>query len=86
MSAPLLLPNMRKGELLKKFKNNPKGARFDDVRTLLSQEGFRLDRIAGSHHIFKKPGITFAIPVHNNRVKAVYIKRMIEIIEEKGRD
>jgi predicted RNA binding protein YcfA (HicA-like mRNA interferase family) len=26
---------------------------------LLSQEGFELDRVTGSHHIFKRSGITF---------------------------
>jgi predicted RNA binding protein YcfA (HicA-like mRNA interferase family) len=46
------------------------------------QEGFDLDHVSGSHHIFKRPEITFAIPVHNNRVKSVYVKRVIELIEE----
>jgi hypothetical protein len=44
---------MRKGKLLERLKNNPKGGTFDDIRTLLSQEGFELDRVTGSHHIFK---------------------------------
>ncbi len=50
---------------------------------LLLQEGFHLDRVTGSHHIFKRPGITFAIPVNHNRVKSVYVKRVIE--ETKGK-
>jgi predicted RNA binding protein YcfA (HicA-like mRNA interferase family) len=53
---------MRKQKLLRRLKNNPKEATFDDIRTLLSQEGFRIERIAGSHHIFKKAGVTFVIP------------------------
>jgi predicted RNA binding protein YcfA (HicA-like mRNA interferase family) len=73
---------MRKLKLLERLKNNPRGATFDDIRTLLSQEGFALDRITGSHHIFKKSGITFVIPVHGNRVKSVYVKRVIELVEE----
>lgn len=77
---------MQKHKLLERLKNNPKGATFNDIRTLLSQEGFRLDRVAGSHHVFKRPGITFIIPVHHNRVKSVYVKRLIELIEEgKGK-
>jgi predicted RNA binding protein YcfA (HicA-like mRNA interferase family) len=73
---------MRKLKLLDRLTNNPKGATFDDLRTLLSQEGFRLDRVAGSHHIFKKSGITFVIPVHANRVKSVYVRRVIALIEQ----
>jgi predicted RNA binding protein YcfA (HicA-like mRNA interferase family) len=73
---------MRKGKLLERLKNNSKGATFSDIRTLLSQEGFELDRVTGSHHVFKRPGVTFVVPVHSNRVKSVYVKRLIELIED----
>jgi predicted RNA binding protein YcfA (HicA-like mRNA interferase family) len=73
---------MRKHKLLDRLTNNPKDATFDDIRTLLSHEGFHLDRVTGSHHVFKKSGITFVIPVHSNRVKSVYVKRVIALIEQ----
>jgi len=73
---------MQRRKLLERLKNNPQGATFDDIRRLLSQEGFELDRVTGSHHIFKRSGITFVIPVHRNRVKRVYVKRLIELIED----
>ncbi|HJP94581.1 MAG TPA: type II toxin-antitoxin system HicA family toxin [Pyrinomonadaceae bacterium] len=77
---------MRKRKLLDRLRNNPKGATFDDIRTLLLQEGFQLDRVAGSHHIFKKASVTFVIPVHANRVKSLYLKRVIALIDEaKGK-
>ena len=77
---------MQKRKLLAHLKNNPRGATFDDIRTLLSQEGFELDRVTGSHHIFKRSGVTFVIPVHGNRVKSVYVKRVVELIEKaKGK-
>lgn len=62
------LTSMRKEKLLSQLKNNPRGATFDDIRRLLLQEGFRLDRVTGSHHIFEKAGVIFVIPVHSNRV------------------
>lgn len=78
---------MRTSKLLDRLKNNPAGVTFDDIRTLLLREGFRLDRVTGSHHIFKKSGITFVIPVHANRVKSVYVKRVIELVEQaKGKE
>jgi predicted RNA binding protein YcfA (HicA-like mRNA interferase family) len=73
---------MQRRKLIERLKNNPKGATFDELRRLLLQEGFALDRVAGSHHIFKRVGVTFVIPVHKNRVKSVYVKRVIELIEE----
>jgi predicted RNA binding protein YcfA (HicA-like mRNA interferase family) len=73
---------MQRRKLIERLRNNPKGATFDDIRRLLLQEGFDLDRVAGSHHIFKRLGVTFVIPVHNNRVKSVYVKRVFELIEE----
>lgn len=77
---------MRTRKLLDRLKNNPAGVTFDDIRTLLLREGFRLDRVTGSHHIFKKSGVTFVIPVHANRVKSVYVKRVVELVEQvKGK-
>jgi len=34
---------------------------------------------------FRRDEIIFVIPVHNNKVKAVYVKRVIEIIEGNER-
>ena len=69
------------GKLFEKLKNNPAGATFSQIEKLLLGEDFILDRVAGSHHVFKKGSVTFVIPVHKNRVKIVYVKRVIEIIE-----
>jgi predicted RNA binding protein YcfA (HicA-like mRNA interferase family) len=73
---------MRTRKLLERLKNHPTNVTFDDIRTLLLREGFTLDRITGSHHIFKKSATIFVIPVHANRVKSVYVKRVIELIEQ----
>jgi predicted RNA binding protein YcfA (HicA-like mRNA interferase family) len=56
----------KRDKLRARLKNNPTGATFSDIRTLLEQEGFLLDRITGSHHIFTKDQTTFVVPVHNN--------------------
>lgn len=77
---------MRTRKLLDRLKNSPAGVTFDDIRTLLLREGFRLDRVTGSHHVFKKSDVTFVIPVHSNRVKSVYVKRVVELVEQaKGK-
>jgi predicted RNA binding protein YcfA (HicA-like mRNA interferase family) len=71
-------------KLFQRLKNNPKNATFAQIEKLLLQENFILDRIAGSHHIFKRDSITFVIPVHKNKVKSVYVKRVIELIEKEN--
>jgi predicted RNA binding protein YcfA (HicA-like mRNA interferase family) len=71
----------KRAKLFEKLKNNPKDATFPEIENLLLSEDFILDRVAGSHHVFKKGAVTFVIPVHKNRVKGVYVRRIIEIIE-----
>jgi predicted RNA binding protein YcfA (HicA-like mRNA interferase family) len=71
----------KREKLLNLLRNSPNNVTFADIRRLLEVENFTLDRITGSHHIFKKNEIVLVIPVHNNRVKSAYVKRVIEIIE-----
>ena len=73
----------RKNKLFDRLKNNPKDVRFGDIRNLMVDIGFELKRTSGSHYIFSKGDITFVIPAHNNKVKAVYVKRLIDIIEKQ---
>ena len=71
----------KRDKLLVSIKQKPHNVSFVQLRKLLEQEGFELERIGGSHHVFRRDEIIFVIPVHNNKVKAVYVKRVIEIIE-----
>jgi predicted RNA binding protein YcfA (HicA-like mRNA interferase family) len=72
----------KREKLHKRLKNNPNSSTFSDIRKLLEQEGFALDRITGSHHIFTKDEITFVVPVHNRKVKTIYVKRVLDLIEQ----
>ncbi len=71
----------KREKLIDRLTNSPQNATFSDIRNLLEYEGFYLDRVTGSHHIFKYAETTFVIPVHNNRVKAIYVQRVLELIE-----
>ncbi|MGG6268428.1 type II toxin-antitoxin system HicA family toxin [Leptolyngbya sp. AN03gr2] len=71
----------KRKKLQERLRNNPNDVTFADIRNLLEQEGFTLDRITGSHHIFEKGETTFVVPVHNGKVKSVYVKRAIRLIE-----
>lgn len=64
-----------------RIKNNPKDVRFNDLENVLIEFGFELNRISGSHNVYSKDKITFVIPTHNNKVKEIYVKRVLRIIE-----
>ncbi len=75
----------KREKLLEALKQSPNNVTFTQIRKLLEREQFTLERITGSHHVFKRGSVTFVVPVHNNKVKGVYVKRVVEIIEEYGR-
>ncbi len=71
----------KRSKLLARLKNSPTDASFAEIEKLLLDDGFVLDRVTGSHHIFRRDGITFVIPVHKRKVKAIYVRRVLEILE-----
>jgi predicted RNA binding protein YcfA (HicA-like mRNA interferase family) len=63
----------------------PSDVRFAILRAQLKRAGWMLKRISGSHHVFVKPGKPpISIPVHKNKIKAVYARKIRQILEEEG--
>ena len=61
----------------------PSDWRFADVQKLLQSNGWTLDRISGSHHIFTSPGRPIvSVPVHRGKVKFAYVRKIQRAIEE----
>ncbi len=55
--------------------------RFAEIRKLLEQNGWNLDRVKGSHHYFTRPGREpISIPVHKGKVKGVYEREIRKAI------
>ncbi|MBD1920176.1 type II toxin-antitoxin system HicA family toxin [Microcoleus sp. FACHB-831] len=52
--------------------------------TLIEAFGFSLDRINGSHHIFKHPSVPGLINIQNKKGKAIpyQIRQFLLLIEE----
>ena len=71
----------KREKLIDRLKNSPQNATFADIRSLLEYEGFYLDLVTDSYHILKYAETTFVVPVHNNRVKAIYVRKVLELIE-----
>ena len=64
-----------------KLTNNPQNATFADIRNLLEYEGFYLDRVTDSHHVYIYAETIFVIPINHNKVKIIYVEKVLESIE-----
>lgn len=72
----------KQDKLIEKLLIKPKGMRFDEIKTVLENSGFRNVRSRGSHFVFKNSenGKRVIIPIHNNTVKKCYLEEIIEIL------
>ena len=62
----------------------PSDVRYAVIEKLYLNAGWRLDRVNGSHHVFKAPsGRTESVPVHNRRAKHVYLRKAEDAIAEE---
>ena len=70
-------------KLIELFLRQPPEVRFADVRYLLEAFGYIEQRSKGSRHTFSDPnGRTIVIPkVSGQKVKGIYVKRTIELLE-----
>jgi predicted RNA binding protein YcfA (HicA-like mRNA interferase family) len=70
---------------LKKLRQNPKNISFDDLKQVLEDYGFILDRVVGSHHIFRavhgERSWRLTIPM-KHPIKSIYVKQSITAIDE----
>jgi predicted RNA binding protein YcfA (HicA-like mRNA interferase family) len=67
--------------------NNPNGVKWDELRTIAEHYGLTVKPPRkGSHYkVYYEndtENIMETIPVHNNRVKPVYVKKIISLIEQ----
>jgi predicted RNA binding protein YcfA (HicA-like mRNA interferase family) len=70
---------------LQRLRQNPNSVTFDDLTQVLSDAGFELDHVTGSHHVFRANVgdevwtlvIPFARPV-----KPAYVRKAVNAIDE----
>ena len=75
----------KRAKRLQRLRSNPKNVTFDDLRTVLEDYGFTLERSSGSHHSFKaKIAGEFRLLVvpYSRPVRPIYVKDAIELIDE----
>ncbi len=76
----------KKQKFLALIKNNPKNVDFKKLKKLLASFGYECVNTGGSHFVFRKqnyPSIT--IPLRRP-IKAIYVKKVLQILEVGGND
>lgn len=72
----------KKEKRLEDLQNLKADASFQVVKTVLEENGYELTASKGSHFRFKKSNKpSISIPVHNGKVKKVYIKEILKLIQ-----
>jgi len=68
----------------RRIRRNPNNIKFQDFVSWLEDNGFVLDRVSGSHHIFVHPDIESPINAQKKKdgsAKAYQVKQAIKIID-----
>ncbi|MFP4469803.1 MAG: type II toxin-antitoxin system HicA family toxin [Bacteroidales bacterium] len=74
---------MNKKKFLQRIVLNQNNIKFNDVVVLVESFGFSLDRVNGSHHIFKHKNIPVLINIQRvkDEVKPYQVRQLLKIIE-----
>jgi len=67
-----------------KIRRNPNNIKFGEFIAWLENNGFKLDRVSGSHHVFVHPDIETPINAQKKKdgtAKAYQVKQAIKIID-----
>ena len=75
---------MNKRKLLQKILSGSKNIRFDDMIKLAEAFGFRLSRVAGSHHIMTHSKMAQILNLQNvkGQVKPYQVRQFLKLIEQ----
>jgi len=71
-------------KLTNKIRRNTNNVKFQDLISWLENNGFSLDRVNGSHHIFVHPIIETPINIQKKKdgtAKTYQVKQAIKIID-----
>ena len=77
---------MNNKKLLQLIITNQRNIKFNDFIRFINCFGFELDRVSGSHHIFKHRDICDIINIQNvkGEVKPYQVKQFLRIVENNN--
>ena len=78
---------VNKRKLLERMRNNPRDARFSELVSLIEAHGFVLDRIQGSHRVYKHPNVRELLnvqPRNDGKAKPYQVREFLARVGEYG--
>ncbi|MCL4880428.1 MAG: type II toxin-antitoxin system HicA family toxin [Anaerolineae bacterium] len=76
----------RRQKLYQRLLNHQKNVRFDELISVVEAFGFELDRIKGSHRVYKHPAVPddflVLLPDKNGQAKPYQIKQFLGLVEQ----
>ena len=75
---------MKPAELLKRLADGQLGnVRFADAQRLAEALGFELDRVRGSHHIYRHAGgdLRLNLQAHGGQAKPYQLRQLLDLVE-----
>jgi hypothetical protein len=75
---------MNRRKLLRKVLSGSKNIRFADMMKLAEGFGFRLDRVAGSHHIMVHADVPRPLNLQevNGQAKPYQVRQFLKLVEQ----
>lgn len=75
---------MKAERILESVLAGSKNVSFSDFVTLVEAYGFRLSRIQGSHHIFKREGVRELVNLQNvnGKAKPYQMRQVLSLVEK----
>jgi len=75
---------MQKKKLFQRMMNNQKNIGFNDFTLMTKSFGFSLDRVDGSHQIYKRNDVEELLNIQNNKGKAkpYQVKYFLFLVEK----
>ena len=76
---------VKKQKLYQRLVNNPKNVRFSDLISVVEAFGFVLDRVRGSHRVYKHEAVASSFlvlqPDKNGQAKPYQVKQFLSLVE-----
>jgi predicted RNA binding protein YcfA (HicA-like mRNA interferase family) len=75
-------------ELRRRMARHPRTVSFAEARAVLEAYGWQLDRVRGSHHIFRHPesGGSLNVPLRRPSILPAYVRKVLSVTEGDDRE
>ena len=74
----------KRDKRIERMRQNPKAVRFEELDLVLLDVGFQRRQESGNHVVYRLGEYRFTIPKHRPFVKEIYVKQVLQVLDEIG--